>query len=182
MRDLSRAAGSPEPVPAELTFELNVLLTLLITPGEDVPLVFLDDPARTPLPDTPPGADPVTALLSACLQAGLSLATTAGDLMVPMIPGWRATLDPAGTFAVHRPLDGPTQPFCWAERVDAPPGWRDAAAALRHVVLFAGSIGVAPRGRGTVDMRSLHDRLPAAAGAGMLVAGLIGYRPGPEPA
>jgi hypothetical protein len=152
---------------ATVTFDLDVLLTLLPAQEGDVPVLFLDDPARTPAPDV--DGEPVTALLAVCLRTGLGLVTNTADLMIPLAPGWRAALDDRGTLTLRTPRDSTDAPFCQVRRVDAPPGWRDAAERLGYIVLFAGSIAMA-RHAGTADRQ-----LKAAAAEGMLAAGAINY-------
>ncbi|MFI0355834.1 hypothetical protein [Actinomadura sp. 9N407] len=155
-----------------VSFDLDVLLTLLPAPGADVPLVFLDDAARTPAPDVRPGGEQVTALVAACLQTGLGLVTDARDLLVPLVPGWKAALDGRGTFVVRSPRDEPSRPFCRVERLTVPPGWVPAASRLGYLVLFAGSMAIAEHAA-TADVR-----LRSAAESGLLATGAIRYRPG----
>ncbi|XVQ08061.1 hypothetical protein ACQP1W_36640 [Spirillospora sp. CA-255316] len=164
--------GRPSGRRTTVTFDLDVLLTLLPAPDGDVPLVFLDDPARTPAPDADPGSERVTALLAACLQTGLGLVTDTRDLLVPFAPGWRAGMDGHGTFTVHSPRDDPSRPFCRVERLGTPPGWTAAASRRGHLVLFAGCIDIADHST-TADRR-----LTEAAAGGMLATGAISYRPG----
>ncbi|WP_433337913.1 hypothetical protein [Spirillospora sp. CA-294931] len=162
-------AGSRD---STVTFDLDVLLTTMPTPNGDVPLIFLDDPARTPAPDSDVNGEPTSALLSVCLQTGLGLITDAGDLLVPLAPGWWSAFDGTGGLTVNSPRDVAGRPFCHADHVSVPPGWADAAGRLGYVVLFAGSIAIAGHAA------SADAQLRAAAGSGMLAAGAVGYRPG----
>ncbi|GAA2438156.1 hypothetical protein GCM10010191_61640 [Actinomadura vinacea] len=171
MHDRAFQDGSPERR-TTVTFDLDVLLTVLPAPGGDLPLVFLDDPRRTPAPEAGAGGEPVTALLAACLQTGLELVTDAHDLLVPPAPGWQVWLDRQGTLTVRGPRDPPARPFCRVERLGAPPGWAAAAFRLGHVVLFAGCIDIAD------DAMTPDVRLTSAAAGGLLAVGAIGYRPG----
>ncbi|MFB4313771.1 hypothetical protein [Actinomadura sp. 21ATH] len=155
-----------------VSFDLDVLLTLMPAPGADVPLVFLDDAARTPAPDVRADGEPVNALVAACLQTGLGLVTDAHELLVPLVPGWKAALDRCGTFTVRSPRDEPSRPFCRVDRLTVPPGWAPAASRLGYLVLFAGSIAIAEHAA-TADLR-----LRAAAESGLLATGAIRYRPG----
>ncbi|GAA3971457.1 hypothetical protein GCM10023085_62040 [Actinomadura viridis] len=155
-----------------MTFDLDVLLTMMPMPGGDVPLVFLDDAAATPVPRRDEPGEEVTALMAACLGGGLDLVTDMRELLVPLVPGWLAEFGGRGTLTVRSPRDDPARPFCRVERLGAPPGWAEAASRLGCLVLFAGSIAIAE------DTASADARLRRAAATGMLASGVIGYRPG----
>lgn len=108
---------------ATMTFDLDVLLTMMPMPGGDVPLVFLDDAAATPVPRRDEPGEEVTALMAACLGGGLDLVTDMRELLVPLVPGWLAEFGGRGTLTVRSPRDDPARPFCRVERLGAPPGW-----------------------------------------------------------
>lgn len=108
----------------------------------------------------------VDALYSAVLTRGLALVTDLDHLDLRPAPGWRVEIDEAGTVTVEWPH---THPLLRTAPVDLPPGWCEAAAQLRLVVVIAGyGLDLAAPAAGL-----LASRLEHAARAGAVAAGAV---------
>lgn len=104
------------------------------------------------------------AFYSAALTRGLSLTTDLDHLDLRPAPGWRVEIDESGALTVEWPHP---RPLLRAAPVDLPPGWLDAAAELRLVVVVAGY------GLHLSAPEPLAPRLIHAAHTGTLAAGAV---------
>lgn len=113
------------------------------------------------------GGEPVAdALYSAVLTRGLSLVTDLDHLDLRPAPGWRVELDEADAVTVEWPH---AHPLLHTAPVDLPPGWHEAAAELRLVVVVAGyGLHLSEPAAGL-----LAPRLERAAHMGTIAAGAV---------
>lgn len=112
------------------------------------------------------GPPVVDALYLAVLTRGLGLATDLDHLDLRPVQGWRVLVDASCAVTVEWPH---VHPLIHAAPVDLPPGWLEAAADLRLVVVVAGyGLHLA-----TPAPEVLGARLERAAQSGALAAGAV---------
>lgn len=147
-----------------LVTELHVQAGLWVDHGWRTPVLYMEGEA----PDRANVAMIADALYAVVRARGLRLTTDPDHMFLRPVPGWRIEVDD-GAITVHWPH---FTPLLDTAPVELPDGWREAAADLGVVILFAG------HGLGLHDHHADGNghaarRLPEAAMSGTLASGAI---------
>lgn len=148
-----------------LVTELHVQGGLWVDHGWRIPVLYMEGEA----PDQANGALMADALYAVVRARGLRLTTDPDHLFLRPVPGWRIEVDERGAITVRWPH---FTPLLAAAPVKLPDGWREAAADLGVVVLFAG-YGLGLHDHHADGNGHAITRLSEAAMAGTLASGAV---------